>query len=220
MVESSTGPAEGLDSHTAEMHAERPVKRMRPEHEAMDGAMPPAAGALPASVGNGLNNRALRSVLKGKPSPWMVLTTSDNAGRSIQQSLHTLWLLPCMQKSASLPSHDCIRPSLPTPATLSQAASCRAVFVVRTDFNFAQPWQMRPQRSASGSAFVMDARKRHIMTNAHVVRLQLNARRRWCPSCHQGSWNGPLPAHAACKLQGLCSHSVPAGRPCSPSMWA
>ena len=63
------------------------------------------------------------------------------------------------------------------PATLSRAASSRAVFVVRTDFNFAQPWQMRPQRSASGSAFVMDAKKRHIMTNAHVVSLQLSLRK-------------------------------------------
>eukprot|EP00891_Asterochloris_glomerata_P000822 jgi/Astpho2/822/e_gw1.00016.51.1_t len=69
-------------------------------------------------------------------------------------------------------SHDCTWPSparTQTPGPLHQAAPSRAVFVVRTDFNFAQPWQMRPQRSASGSAFVMDARKRHIMTNAHVV---------------------------------------------------
>ena len=70
MVESGTGlPTEGLDSHAADIHAERPVKRMRPEHDAMDSAMPPAAGVQPATVGNGLNNRALRSVLKGKSSP-------------------------------------------------------------------------------------------------------------------------------------------------------
>ena len=103
MVESGTGPTEGLDSHTADMHDERPVKRMRPEHETMDSAMPPAAGAQPATVGNGLNNRALRSVLKGELSPWMVLNIPDNAGRSVQDSLRTLWLLPCMHKSASLP---------------------------------------------------------------------------------------------------------------------
>ena len=29
--------------------------------------------------------------------------------------------------------------------------------------------QMRPQRSSSGSAFVTDTTKRHIMTNSHVV---------------------------------------------------
>ena len=29
--------------------------------------------------------------------------------------------------------------------------------------------QMRPQRSSSGSAFVTDTAKRHIMTNSHVV---------------------------------------------------
>ena len=29
---------------------------------------------------------------------------------------------------------------------------------------------MRPQRSSSGSAFIVDTKRRHIMTNAHVVR--------------------------------------------------
>eukprot|EP00210_Caulerpa_lentillifera_P005347 g5110.t1 len=43
------------------------------------------------------------------------------------------------------------------------------VFVVRTEPNYAQPWQMRPQRSATGSAFVVDVEKRSIITNAHVV---------------------------------------------------
>ena len=33
----------------------------------------------------------------------------------------------------------------------------------------AQPWQMRPQRSSTGSAFIVDVEKRYIMTNAHVV---------------------------------------------------
>ena len=28
---------------------------------------------------------------------------------------------------------------------------------------------MRPQRSCTGSAFIIDVEKRHIMTNAHVV---------------------------------------------------
>lgn len=40
---------------------------------------------------------------------------------------------------------------------------------VNADPNYAQPWQMRPQRSSSGSAFIVDTRRRHIMTNAHVV---------------------------------------------------
>ncbi|KAL3146345.1 hypothetical protein ABBQ32_003036 [Trebouxia sp. C0010 RCD-2024] len=43
------------------------------------------------------------------------------------------------------------------------------VFVVKADPNYAQPWQMRPQRSSSGSAFIVDTKRRHIMTNAHVV---------------------------------------------------
>jgi S1-C subfamily serine protease len=45
-----------------------------------------------------------------------------------------------------------------------------AVFVVRADPNYAQPWQMRPQRSGTGSAFITDVDNRRIMTNAHVVR--------------------------------------------------
>ncbi|CAL5219318.1 g1127 [Coccomyxa viridis] len=43
------------------------------------------------------------------------------------------------------------------------------VFVVQAVPNYAQPWQMRPQRSSSGSAFVTDTEKRHIMTNSHVI---------------------------------------------------
>lgn len=33
---------------------------------------------------------------------------------------------------------------------------------------------MRPQRSSSGSAFIVDTKHRHIMTNAHVVGQHLN----------------------------------------------
>lgn len=45
----------------------------------------------------------------------------------------------------------------------------RAVFVKRSNPNYAQPWQTQVQRSAVGSAFVVDVQKRHILTNAHVV---------------------------------------------------
>lgn len=43
------------------------------------------------------------------------------------------------------------------------------VFVVKVDPNYAQPWQKCPQRSSSGSAFVLDTQQRIIITNAHVV---------------------------------------------------
>eukprot|EP00879_Flechtneria_rotunda_P024350 GHRR01025809.1.p1 GENE.GHRR01025809.1~~GHRR01025809.1.p1 ORF type:complete len:239 (+),score=37.95 GHRR01025809.1:52-768(+) len=43
------------------------------------------------------------------------------------------------------------------------------VFVVKVDPNYAQPWQKCPQRSSSGSAFVLDTDKRVIITNAHVL---------------------------------------------------
>lgn len=45
----------------------------------------------------------------------------------------------------------------------------KAQHVHSADPNYAQPWQMRPQRSSSGSAFIVDTKRRHIMTNAHVV---------------------------------------------------
>ncbi len=47
-----------------------------------------------------------------------------------------------------------------------------AVFVTKVDPNYAQPWQMCPQRSSTGSAFVIDNEKRMILTNSHVVRGQ------------------------------------------------
>ena len=45
----------------------------------------------------------------------------------------------------------------------------RAVFVVKSSPNYAQPWQMRVQRSAVGSAFVVSTVHRQLITNAHVV---------------------------------------------------
>lgn len=57
-----------------------------------------------------------------------------------------------------------------TAAAAAFSASVKAVlklFVVSAEPNFAQPWQVRPQRSSTGSAFVLDGRR--IVTNAHVV---------------------------------------------------
>jgi hypothetical protein len=44
-----------------------------------------------------------------------------------------------------------------------------AVFVKRSLPNYAQPWQTQQQRSAVGSAFVIDTENRYILTNCHVV---------------------------------------------------
>jgi S1-C subfamily serine protease len=55
---------------------------------------------------------------------------------------------------------------------------CAAVFVVKVDPNYAQPWQKCPQRSSSGSAFVLDTEQRIIITNAHVV-----GARKVCAAC-------------------------------------
>ncbi len=43
------------------------------------------------------------------------------------------------------------------------------MFTTKTENNYALPWQMRPQRSSTGSAFVSSAKKRFILTNSHVV---------------------------------------------------
>ncbi|MEW5310963.1 MAG: hypothetical protein WDW38_002714 [Sanguina aurantia] len=53
--------------------------------------------------------------------------------------------------------------------TAKALRSVLKVFVTKVDPNYSQPWQMCPQRSSSGSAFVVDTVKRHILTNSHVV---------------------------------------------------
>ena len=60
-----------------------------------------------------------------------------------------------------------------------------AVFVVQTLPNYAQPWQMRPQRSSAGSAFILDIERKEIMTNAHVVHPFLHSSN-WLTNLHQG----------------------------------
>ena len=67
-----------------------------------------------------------------------------------------------------------LNPALRNRASLRNTAlrSVLKVFVMKCDPNYAQPWQMRPQRSSSGSAFVICSESRRILTNAHVVRHQ------------------------------------------------
>lgn len=43
------------------------------------------------------------------------------------------------------------------------------VFVNKVDPTYALPWQKGPQRSSTGSAFVLDTARRQLLTNAHVV---------------------------------------------------
>lgn len=43
------------------------------------------------------------------------------------------------------------------------------VFVTKAEKSYMHPWHVRPQKSGKGSAFVIDAAKRRIITNAHVV---------------------------------------------------
>jgi S1-C subfamily serine protease len=62
--------------------------------------------------------------------------------------------------------------NVPNKATLRNSAlrNVLKVFVMKCDPNYAQPWQMRPQRSSSGSAFVICNKSRRILSNSHVVR--------------------------------------------------
>lgn len=55
------------------------------------------------------------------------------------------------------------------PASLPPCLPAAAVFVTKVEPNYSQPWQMCPQRSSTGSAFVLDAQQRTILTNSHVV---------------------------------------------------
>ncbi|KAK9868621.1 hypothetical protein WJX84_008840, partial [Apatococcus fuscideae] len=57
----------------------------------------------------------------------------------------------------------------PPPSTSKALKSVLKVFTTKTENNYALPWQMRPQRSSTGSAFVSSAKKRFILTNSHVV---------------------------------------------------
>lgn len=59
--------------------------------------------------------------------------------------------------------------SFPVTAQPSILRSVVKVFVTRSSPNYAQPWQTKVQRSAVGSAFVVNAEERHLLTNAHVI---------------------------------------------------
>ena len=80
-------------------------------------------------------------------------------------------------EGARISGGGCMAAAAPTPvraAVLKKDWALRSVikvFVVKVDPSYAQPWQKLPQRSSSGSAFVLDTEKRLIITNAHVVGL-------------------------------------------------
>lgn len=86
-----------------------------------------------------------------------------------------------------------------TPSRTTHVSCTRAVFSVKVEPNYAQPWQMCPQRSSTGSAFVLDPAERLILTNSHVVRA-------WLPA---PAWHAPLvwscvrPCRAPASIRGL-----------------
>jgi len=56
------------------------------------------------------------------------------------------------------------------PPAARSLRSVLKVYCTKVSPNFAQPWKMRSQHTSSGSAFVIESRRRLILTNAHVVR--------------------------------------------------
>jgi hypothetical protein len=93
-------------------------------------------------------------------------------------------------------------------------AAAAAVFVTRNPPSYAQPWQTTKQRGALGSAFVIDADKRYILTNAHVVRhyVTIHVRR---PGIAK-KWKASLLCEAmACDLALLTVGALPVLPACS-----
>ena len=90
-----------------------------------------------------------------------------------------------------------------------------AVFVTKVDPSYAQPWQKLPQRSSSGSAFVLDSGRRLLITNAHVVRpgprglLAAGERTCLCPHHCAGSHGPSAQAHARHGSKHLAFAAVP-----------
>lgn len=77
--------------------------------------------------------------------------------------------------------------------------------------------QMRPQRSTSGSAFVIDTESRWIMTNAHVVGRCTSCS--WTNSCHllRGALGWRSPGTSACtcsSVQGPAFHMAARHQSC------
>ena len=88
-----------------------------------------------------------------------------------------------------------------------------AVFVKRSNPNYAQPWQTQVQRSSVGSAFVVDVENRHILTNAHVVahHITIHVRR---PG-HAKKWKASLLCEGkSCDLALLTVGTLPAATQC------
>lgn len=64
---------------------------------------------------------------------------------------------------------DAIFRMFPKHTNLSDISTAPAVFCNKVEPNYGQPWQMCPQRTTTGSAFVIDPQRRRILTNNHVI---------------------------------------------------
>ena len=60
----------------------------------------------------------------------------------------------------------------------NRGRSTAQVWCVHSTPNFSLPWQRRRQHRSSGSGFVIDAKRRVILTNAHCIEWHTQARNR------------------------------------------
>lgn len=174
---------------------ERPAKKTRMYDSDQDGAPAPAPPRLPAEVVStpSISTSALRSVLKGavfacacrssldlctcKTESLALVHSVRGAGSAklcaTLVRLFAVYLLFHWYRFFCVQGLWCQRSSLVTLWISKAFSSERDVSCCMcTKLTLAcLHRQMRPQRSTSGSAFIIDADSRWIMTNAHVVRL-------------------------------------------------
>lgn len=171
---------------------ERPAKKTRMYDSDQDGAPTPAPPRLPSEVVStpAISTSALRSVLKGAVFACvcrssLVLSTCCKTDVKRWCTVFVVQAVPnyaqpwcaCLLSTCWFGGIVCrARPFVAETRSCHSEAidvvKCTAHKMLHVlQYAACLCRQMRPQRSTSGSAFIIDADNRWIMTNAHVVRL-------------------------------------------------
>ena len=131
----------------------RAAKRQRSGEVGEDAAMAEAGASIPPSdCDGGVLGRGSSS----EPSD-AGLKQAQARARAAQQPPAMVQAVPAMMPGSRLDQ--------------GRLKSVLKLFVVRAEPNYAQPWQVRPQRSSTGSGFVIRDLNNElsVITNAHVV---------------------------------------------------